>query len=561
MAEKKFVVDIQLNKNQLKNAVLENQGIAPSDSPRDGQIYYHTESGNKGVKVYKTDTWKKLLDEDDSSSFVPSTRTINDKNLTSNITLYGTDIPVSSSDNTDLKSYIDNLDITIDGAASTIKDDDLTVNMAVISNSSGKIDVSETTATELSYVHGVTSSIQTQLNNKVPKPSTAITAATKCKITYDSNGLVTAGADLASSDIPDLSATYIASTLKGVANGVATLDSSGLVPTTQLPTATNATQGAVIVDSAMSSNSANPVQNQVVNSALSNKQDTITGGAASITSSDLTTNRALISNSLGKVAVSSITTTELGYLSGATSNIQSQIDALEGRGRFLSIWNCSTGLPETNPGTLPYEYKTGDYYVVGTIAAAGTTNYMPTGSSYDGTASLTVEAGSVALNDTYYYDGTNWLLQVNSGRDVTFASITGNPTDNINLAAALDAKANLASPTFTGTPTAPTATTGTNTTQIATTAFVQDAISNASLTLAANNTALTQSGGVCTWTITNTLNNADVICSVREVSSGEEVYCNITYTASTITIKINSSTNIAAGTYRAVIIGQKVASA
>lgn len=124
----------------------------------------------------------------------------------------------------------------------------------------------------------------------------------------------------------------------------------------------------------------------------------------------------------------------------------------------------------------------------------------------------------------------------------------------------LDKKANLASPTFTGTPKAPTAAVGTNTTQIATTAFVQAAIASASLTLAENNPALTASGGLCTWTITNTLNNADVVCSIREVGTGEEVYANITYTASTITIKINSSSNISAGTYRAVVIGQKVAS-
>lgn len=39
-------------------------------------------------------------------------------------------------------------------------------------------------------------------------------------------------------------------------------------------------------------------------------------------------------------------------------------------------------------------------------------------------------------------------------------------------------KANIASPTFTGTPKAPTATAGTNTTQIATTAFVQTALTN-----------------------------------------------------------------------------------
>lgn len=43
---------------------------------------------------------------------------------------------------------------------------------------------------------------------------------------------------------------------------------------------------------------------------------------------------------------------------------------------------------------------------------------------------------------------------------------------------ALNAKAPLASPTLTGTPKAPTATAGTNTTQIATTAFVQTAVSN-----------------------------------------------------------------------------------
>jgi stress-induced morphogen len=44
---------------------------------------------------------------------------------------------------------------------------------------------------------------------------------------------------------------------------------------------------------------------------------------------------------------------------------------------------------------------------------------------------------------------------------------------------ALDLKASLASPTFTGTPAAPTAAPGTNTTQVATTAFVNTAISNA----------------------------------------------------------------------------------
>lgn len=50
-----------------------------------------------------------------------------------------------------------------------------------------------------------------------------------------------------------------------------------------------------------------------------------------------------------------------------------------------------------------------------------------------------------------------------------------------DLKTAIDAKAALASPTFTGTPKAPTASAGTNTTQIATTAFVKTAVSNALL--------------------------------------------------------------------------------
>ena len=61
---------------------------------------------------------------------------------------------------------------------------------------------------------------------------------------------------------------------------------------------------------------------------LNGKQNNITGGATTITTSNLTTNRALISNGNGKVAVSPITNTELNYLDGVTSNIQTQLNGL-----------------------------------------------------------------------------------------------------------------------------------------------------------------------------------------------------------------------------------------
>ena len=61
----------------------------------------------------------------------------------------------------------------------------------------------------------------------------------------------------------------------------------------------------------------------------------------------------------------------------------------------------------------------------------------------------------------------------NLGFTATIAEL--NYTDGVtsNIQTQLDAKVGTASPTFTGTPAAPTAATGTNTTQIATTAFVQ----------------------------------------------------------------------------------------
>jgi len=59
--------------------------------------------------------------------------------------------------------------------------------------------------------------------------------------------------------------------------------------------------------------------------------------------------------------------------------------------------------------------------------------------------------------------------------------VKGTEIDNEfnSIAGAISSKADLASPTFTGTPAAPTATAGSNTTQIATTAFVTAALSAA----------------------------------------------------------------------------------
>ena len=64
-----------------------------------------------------------------------------------------------------------------------------------------KIDGGLVSNTEFNYLDGVTGAIQTQLDAKVDE-NAAIVGATKTKITYDSKGLVTSGADIAASDLP-----------------------------------------------------------------------------------------------------------------------------------------------------------------------------------------------------------------------------------------------------------------------------------------------------------------------------------------------------------------------
>lgn len=81
-----------------------------------------------------------------------------------------------------------------------------------------------------------------------------------------------------------------------------------------------------------------------------------------------------------------------------------------------------------------------------------------------------------------------------------FSDITGAPSDNASLASALSDKANLLSPAFTGTPTAPTQAPGNNTTRLATTAFVLAAIAPRMTTTEKN--ALTPTEGDIVYDLT-----------------------------------------------------------
>ena len=124
-------------------------------------------------------------------------------------------------------------------------------------------------------------------------------------------------------------------------------------------------------------------------------------------------------------------------------SLQDQVDNLSARGRFLALWNCATGLAQSNPPESPYTYKTGDYFIIGTVASGSGTNYRPNGATYTtGVASTTVETAEVSVDDVYYYDGENWRLQTNTQKTLSFGNIAGDPYDNTALAGALNEKQN-----------------------------------------------------------------------------------------------------------------------
>lgn len=94
----------------------------------------------------------------------------------------------------------------------------------------------------------------------------------------------------------------------------------------------------------------------------------------------------------------------------------------------------------------------------------------------------------------------------------------------------------------------------TNTTDISS---LQTAIATKAEAFAVTNSALSVSGGVCTWSITNSIGTKNVQVSIYRESDGVEVKTQVKVTTSTITVSFNSTSNITAGTYRAVITGLK----
>lgn len=216
------------------------------------------------------------------------------------------------------------------------------------------------------------------------------------------------------------------------------------------------------------------------------------------------------------------------------------------------------------------DYKAGDVIIFNRDVASSTTITSAAIDKYDHTQS----EDTVLLNATQTL--TNKTINASSNTlsnlalsmfasGVILTALSNSPSDTAILtekavSTLLALKAPLASPALTGNPTAPTQDATDNSTKIATTAFVKTAVSGASSGSvkceAYNNPALTPTDGRCTWEVTHTLGTTKIISEIYEVSTGTKVIMDTEATSSTkFTIRLNASSNVAANTYKVILIG------
>jgi hypothetical protein len=235
------------------------------------------------------------------------------------------------------------------------------------------------------------------------------------------------------------------------------------VPNTNTVVSVNSQTGAVLLHTDDIAEDASPTNLWFTNARA---QAAITGGASTIVTTNLTVSRALVSNASGKVAVSAVTSTELGYLTGATSAIQTQLDGKEPtiaaaasdptlkywRGdktfQTLPVYTFNSLSPMTTLGDIIYGGASGaGTRLAGNITAnrrflrqtgTGAASAAP---AWDALASGDIpnnaaEAGSVANLLTFKADGTGAAATVtyngSVARTISYNTVGAQPA-SVNL--------------------------------------------------------------------------------------------------------------------------------
>ena len=325
----------------------------------------------------------------------------------------------------------------ITGAASTIVADNLTADRVLISNPSGKVSVSSITSTELNYLSGLASSIQTQLNDKVNRAGDTMTGsltvpsiiigtgnaptgtellklATHTPFVLEGLGSSNANQDVALRSLSADRMFYFTSQDRSPVLSIYNGNVSGLGAQTVARAysttasvivpfmvgefrADNPSAGnGVALDFGLSNNMQSPMSRgriAVINQYYKSRSDMVFYTSAnnnlgevarftwdgiikgskieastSIKNSAYNGSKALISDASKNIAESSVTSTELSYLSGVTSNIQSQLD---NRVRHVATLKKSSFEPDTDWQDITLTTTYGDNIIYSSMLKPG----------------------------------------------------------------------------------------------------------------------------------------------------------------------------------------------
>lgn len=279
----------------------------------------------------------------------------------SDLTATATELNYMDGVTSNVQQQLNSKQATITGGATTITNSNLAVSRALVSNASGKVAVSEVTSTELGYMSGATSNIQTQIDSHTTKTDIHINdnERTNWNASYTHSTSAHAPADAQANVLESVkvNGTAVTITNKTVDISVPTgaLASKNTVEKTDLTegvqislgkadtalqsyTETDPTVPAWAKADTKPTYTANEVkavsyESQTLTDAQKTQvrtnigaQSVISGAATSITDTNLTASKALVSDAAGKISVSNVSSTELNCLTGATSNIQTQLD-------------------------------------------------------------------------------------------------------------------------------------------------------------------------------------------------------------------------------------------
>jgi hypothetical protein len=255
--------------------------------------------------------------------------------------------------------------------------------------------------------------------------------------------------------------------------------------------ATTARAAELVLTNTLSSNTASITANTTT---ISNLNSNIASNTSSITAntSDISTNRVNIATNTTAItananaiaanisAISAEATTaraaELvltNSISSSTTNIISNT---------VSITANTTAIDNLNSNITSNTSS----ITTNTSAITANTSAINTNTTAIAAEATTARAAELVLTNSVNSNTASFTSNTNAIAANT-ASILTNTSD-------IALRATLVSPTFTGTPTAPTAAAGINTTQLATTAFVNNATSNINASTISGTVALSQGG-------------------------------------------------------------------